>query len=169
MEWYALFVKTGKEEAVQQWLHFHFEESVLYSIVPKRKLIEKRSGKAHKVIKKVFPGYVLINTSMDDLIYYKIRNIPNIIKILSSDTYYSKIDEQEIVPLLELIDENNIINISTIYKENAKIFVKSGPLCGMEGIIKKINKHSRRAKILLNFMGEPRIIDVGIDVLYKSV
>ncbi|MCX7923139.1 MAG: KOW motif-containing protein [Clostridia bacterium] len=37
--------------------------------------------------------------------------------------------------------------------KNSKVLVKDGPLYGMEGIIKKVNKHTNRAKIQLNFMG----------------
>lgn len=38
MDWYALFVETGKEEYIQKWLRFYFDENILYAIIPKRRL-----------------------------------------------------------------------------------------------------------------------------------
>ncbi|MEH7665054.1 transcription antiterminator, partial [Bacillus velezensis] len=37
----------------------------------------------------------------------------------------------------------------------------------MEGIIKKIDKRKRRAKICLSFMGMDKMVNVGIEVLSK--
>jgi hypothetical protein len=45
------------------------------------------------------------------------------------------------------------------------VHVKDGPLKGLEGLIANVNMHTRRAKIKLNFMGEPRTIEVGIEML----
>jgi len=40
-------------------------------------------------------------------------------------------------------------------------------LSGVKGIIRKINKHNNRAKVQLNLMGEPRMVDIGVEILYK--
>ncbi|MSE06938.1 transcription antiterminator, partial [Lactobacillus salivarius] len=41
MKWYALFVESGKEEAVQKFLRLQFDEQALYSIIPKKKVTER--------------------------------------------------------------------------------------------------------------------------------
>lgn len=40
MEWYAIFVESGKEETVQKLLKLHFGESFV-AIIPKRIIPEK--------------------------------------------------------------------------------------------------------------------------------
>ena len=59
MNWYALFVETGREVLIQKWIDFFFNIEQCHSIVPKRKLTEKRQGKYRKVIKKCFPDMFL--------------------------------------------------------------------------------------------------------------
>ncbi|MCX7920823.1 MAG: antiterminator LoaP [Clostridia bacterium] len=167
MEWYAVFVETSKEEDVQKWLEFHFNKESLQSLVPKRKLKEKRSGKSYSVIKKLFPGYVFIRTSMDLDKYRIITSVPRLLRILNTGTYYSQIEDEEMSLILKLVGEDSIIDYSRIFIENSRVLVKDGPLYGIEGIIKKINKHTNRAKVQLNFMGEPRFVDVGIEILYN--
>ena len=45
------------------------------------------------------------------------------------------------------------------------VHVKEGPLKGLEGLIKKINLHTRRAKIQLNLMKLFHLTEVGIKLL----
>lgn len=165
MNWYALFVETGQEEVVQKYIYYNYGNS-MHTIIPKRKIPEKRNGKHFGVLKKLFPGYILLNADLDDNKYYVIKHIPKLIKILGNGTYYSSIDEDEISVILKLIDYRGVIDYSKIYIEGLRVFVKEGPLMGFEGMIKKVNKHTNRARVQLNFMGELRLVDVGIELLY---
>lgn len=175
MNWYALFIETGKEEIVKKFLRLHFDESILYSVVPKRKIPEKRAGSVYHVLKTMFPGYLFVRTNMNASVFYTLKKIPKCIRLVHNGTYYTKdngayyatINEKEMQPIIQLIGDGEIIDYSKIYLENSKVFVKSGPLYGMEGIIKKIDKRKKRAKILLSFMGVEKKIDVGIEILSK--
>lgn len=167
MDWYVLFVKTGKEEIVKSWLDLQFSSESMYCIVPKRKLREKREGKYHHVLRTIFPGYVFTRLDMDIHKYKSLLKIPGIIKVLNNGTYYSKVDESEISVILRLLGEGEVIDYSKIYTEGSKIFIKDGPLYGMEGVIKRVDKHKSRARVLLKLLGEERYIDVGIELLYK--
>lgn len=177
MDWYALFVETGKEKVVQDYLRMSFEESVLFSIVPQRKVPEKRQGTVHHVIKKMFPGYVLFKTDMNNDTFHKIQKIPNSHYLVNHGTYYSKskgacfskIHEDEMALILRLIGEEEIIDYSKVVVENSSVFVTSGPLKGMEGRIQKVDKRKRRAKIRLDFMGVEKCVDVGIEVISKPL
>lgn len=165
MEWYAIFVETGKEEIVQKWLRFNFSEEILHSLIPQRKLKEKRLGKIYHVIKKLFPGYIFIYTNMDFCKYKILKSIPGLIRVLATDAYYTMIDKNEMEVILKLTSDNPIIDYSKIFIENSRVYVKSGPLYGMEGFIKKVSKHTNRAKVQLNFMGELRTFDLGVEIL----
>jgi transcriptional antiterminator NusG len=163
MYWYAIFVETGYEETVQQYLNYNFAD--LYSLIPKRLVPEKKNGKFKKVVKKLFPGYLLIRAELDDTMVQKIKNIPHFIKILGYGAKYAPIPEAEIAIILKLINNEGIIDYSQVFIENSRVQVKEGPLKGLEGLIVKVNKHTRRVKIKLAFLGEARMIEVGIEML----
>jgi transcriptional antiterminator NusG len=163
MNWYAIFVETGFEEAVQQYLYFSLTD--LHSLIPKRIVPEKRNGKFEKALKKLFPGYILVQTKLNDEVYLNIKHIPHLIKVLGYETNYSPIDETEIAIILKLINNEGVIDYSKVLIENSMVHVKDGPLKGLEGLIVRLNKHTHRAKIKLNFMGEQRVIEVGIEML----
>ncbi len=165
MSWYALFVMTGQEEAVQKYIQLHYN---INTIIPKRKVPEKKDGIWYSVSKKLFPGYILVNIKMDSEKYHIFKHIPKLYRVLGSDINYSCIDEDEISVILKLINDVGIIDYSKVYIENSIITFEEGPLKGLEGLVKKINKHTNRAKVQLNFMGSPRLLDVGIELLSKN-
>ncbi|WBY44309.1 antiterminator LoaP [Bacillus velezensis] len=175
MKWYALFVESGKEEIVQKFLRLQFDEQALYSIIPKKKVTERKAGIKYEALKKMFPGYVLFKTKMTERTFHKTKELPISCRIVNNGAYYSKerktyfttITDEEILPIIRLIGEGDTVDYSKVYIENSKVTVASGPLKGMEGIIKKIDKRKRRAKICLSFMGLDKMVNVGIEVLSK--
>ncbi len=168
MKWYALFVKTGKEDLVVKYLSYHFNRLECLPIIPKTRIIERTKGKYYEVLKPLFPGYVLINSNMNYELYNKIKMIPIVYNLLGqAEEYYTSIYNEEMEPILKLINKDNIIDYSKVYIDNSMVYVKAGPLKGMEGTIKHINKRKKRATIALDFMGSYKMINVGIEILAK--
>jgi transcriptional antiterminator NusG len=166
MDWYSLFVITGEEENVAKWLQFLFSREQLTTLIPKRKLVERRQGKNERVLRKMFPGYVLINTRMDNRVYYSLKKIPNLIRIVNcGEEKYTKISQKEINCICRLLGDGDVLDYSNIYFENSRVIVKSGPLKGMEGMIKSVDKRKNRVKIRIPFMGLEKEIDVGIEII----
>lgn len=165
MDWYAIFTMPNKELEVQKWISFFFDKSICTSIVPRRILTERKQGKKYKIEKVMFKGYVFINIEMNDKYYHKLKDISYVIKILGEDYRYSKISEEEMDLILKLTKYSEVIDYSKIYMKNSKVIVKAGPLTGMEGIIKKIDKRKNRATILINCMGEMKKIDLGVEFI----
>lgn len=169
MNWYALFVHTGSEEVIRKYLHMYLGTSIRV-LIPKRKVPEKKSGIFEACTKKVFPGYVLIQVNMSAETYHLICSIPHIIKMLGTNASCTPIPDHEMTTLLKLINPEDIIDYSTVYMENTKVVVLDGPLMGHEGIIKKIDKHTRRAKVWLHLTGndKPKLVDLGVEILYAT-
>ncbi|MFB7120718.1 antiterminator LoaP [Bacillus thuringiensis] len=177
MNWYVLFVETGKEDTVQMMIQKNFDESVVRAIVPKRKLKERKHGKTYEIYRKLFPGYVLLRTQMNTEIYYKLKRIPNCNRLLNRHNYsgyshdrrephlFSTVEDDEMKIILQFIGNGETIDYSTLYIENAKVKVVDGPLKGKESIIRKIDKRKKRARIAVNFLGNEKLIDVGVETL----
>ncbi|MCZ8522706.1 antiterminator LoaP [Paenibacillus caseinilyticus] len=180
VHWYALFVESGQEDTVQHCLRKEFAESVLTSLVPKRRVPERKLGLIRHTVRNMFPGYVLIRTSLHPELYYTLRRIPHVLQLLTHKKnssnepleYFtlSSIPEWEIAPLLELLDEADVMDYSTIRLHvHSQIQVVSGPLRGRERFIKKVDRHKQRATLQLPFLGECRSIEVGIQIVYPSI
>lgn len=64
-----------------------------------------------------------------------------------------KLTEDEKNFLLGFCDDGYIAEESKGFIIGDKIFITSGPLKGRESIIKKIDRHKRRAEIEMTFLG----------------
>lgn len=171
MSWYALYVKTGYEEDVCHYIDKVKEyllEDVKYNLlVPKRKIYERKQGVKNEVIKKMFPGYVLIETDNIIKFYSRAKGSPHIINFLRENDYFHEIRLDEIRQILHMIDHKGLIDVSLAYVVNDKISISDGPLLGQEGIIKKIDKRKGRAKVEFIINNNSLLIDLGIDIIQK--
>lgn len=181
MKWYALFVQTGKEEEVKKFIQRYFEDIPCKCYVPKRVVPEKKNGQFSDIVKMMFPGYILLQTQMSFSVYYNIMKLPYIHSFLNysnikdiqydqsyknEEVFFQHIPDEEIRQLQPFIGyESDIMNYSLFGFKNEKLFILSGPLVGMEGRIKKIDKRKRRAKLSVNFMGREKLVDVGFEIL----
>lgn len=172
MNWYAIFVKSGKEEDVLLYLNRILGEQYRerYQVfIPKRKLIEYRAGEKKVVYHKLFPGYILIGTDIINEIYFAVvkDKFSAIYCFLKQETYFQEIWWYEIEPLFRLIDDNGVIETSNIVVESDQILIVDGPLSNYTGQIKKINTRKGRAKIQIDFLQNKCIVDVSVNCIKK--
>src|SRR5690606_27716436 len=101
--WYAIFVEARQEERFQEFINKVYPDENIETLVPKRKLLERKQGEYHERILKLFPGYVLVNTDMDEVdMYYKLNASPNVISVLKNDGYPVTVPEEEMEIILAL-------------------------------------------------------------------
>ena len=166
-KWNALFVPTGQEEYIKETLEKVLENQLEF-MIPKRILKERKAGKWHKVKRNLFPGYILVKGNITTETYYKIKNTPVAAKLLKNEEGPQEIEQSELEVLNILIEnEDGDIGISKAYRENEKVIITSGPLAGLEGNIQSIDKRKGRAKVKIDFLGETRTVQLGIDFIDK--
>jgi len=161
LDWYAIFVETGEEDIVQKYIQRFFQEEQIKTLVPRRKLIERKGGKTYERIRHLIPGYVLAQAQMDTRLYYQLKSIPAVYSVLKSEYDPVPIRQEEMELILTLTRQGETIDFSQVYKEGERIRVISGPLKGLEGIIEKYDHRKKRVKICLEFLGQPKRIDLG--------
>lgn len=163
-EWHGLFVVTGEEDKVKERVKYRLGED--YTVMVPKRLLKLRKGGIWRVEKKaLFPGYVLINGQIDIDTYYRLKNIPNVLRLLKTGNAVASIDSREMTVLSRLICNSEEIGFSNVLLENGRVQVTDGPLFSLEGIIISIDHRKERAKIRLNFLGEERTVDLGISIL----
>lgn len=163
-EWHALFVITGGEDKVKERLQYRFQDQFRI-MVPKRKLRERKNGAWHYTTRVLFPGYVIFKGNIDAETYYSLKDIPGIIRLLKTGFELASIGEGEMNILSRLVCNEEEIGISSLLMENGNVRVIDGPLYSMEGIIKDINIRKGRAKVVLSFLGEERVVELGVSLL----
>ncbi|NLG89220.1 MAG: antiterminator LoaP [Clostridiaceae bacterium] len=164
LPWYAVFVKTGEENKVKQRLDYRFQGNPAVK-VPKKIIKERKQGKWYRRSRNLFPGYIFIHGILDDGSYKKLHQVPGLYKLLCTDREPVRIPRNEIEVFSHLFDEEDVIQESDIFMEGDRVTIINGPLTALEGKIIRIDKRKGRARVLISFLGEERIIDLGINLI----
>ena len=162
--WYAMFCKTGDEENVKERLEYKLEDRFKI-LVPKRNLRERKGGRWRFITRTLFPGYVLVHGDIDNHSYYGFKRVPGLFRMIRSGMDFSRIEPCEMEVLGRLMCNDEVIGFSQLLVEGKKITVVDGPLLSLEGYIESINHRKGRARVRLNFLGEPRSVELGVEVL----
>ncbi|SHJ86046.1 transcriptional antiterminator NusG [Clostridium cavendishii DSM 21758] len=172
MNWYILFVRSGKENKVMNLLRNWLDKEILRPFIPSKQKLFKTSGFVKREINPLFPGYVFIESEITEIEFIKNINkfiyaSSDIIRILKySDTEIAMRENEKNI-LLRLCNDDYCIGISKGIKCKDEIHIIDGPLKGCESIVKKINRHKRQAWIEMEFMGDVRVMIVALEILEK--
>ena len=165
--WYVVQVRTGDELKISGRLQLEVKgdgEEVFVPLFERRKCIR---GEWTKVMTPLFPGYVFFQTNDIEDVYGRLIKINAFTRILKTGDCFTPIASEEEWFIDNLTDSNHIVEQSIGVIEGDQIIVKRGPLYGLEGSIVKINRHKRIAIVKADFMGGPREIKVGLEIIDK--
>lgn len=172
MYWYVLFVKSGKERKVEQYLSKQLNTDVCTPFMPLQEILFKRSGVIKNEIRFLFPGYVFVESMLAGQEFLEVTNhlinkSSDIISLLKYSDTEIAMKESEKLRLLSLCNNDHCIEASYGIIEGDKIHIFDGPLKGMESIVRKVNRHKREALIEIEIMGDVRLVTVALEVVEK--
>jgi len=172
MYWYVIFVLTGREYKVEWFLKERLDADLFTPFIPLHECIFKKKGIVKKEVKPLFSSYVFIESEMPGQEFIKsvsniFRTSNDIIRLLKYSDTEIAMRESERQALLSLSNDDYCIESSTGIKEGSRIYITDGPLKGRESIIKKVDRHKRKAWIEMEFMGEIRLVTVGLELVSK--
>ena len=176
--WVVLFVRTGHEEKIRDALSEHLNVDENLPFVPHKETPYRRKGIVHRERKILFSGYVFIQTVIEPiLIANKLRPVLEILKgnkhvysLLCNGNNKNDVIVQEAERRYweGLFDENFCIRGSVGFIVGDVTRVTSGPLMGMEGKIKRINRHRREAIVEMRIMGTVREVSLMLEIVEKK-
>lgn len=166
--WYVIQVRTGTEEEIQRQCETIIDKSILEkSFVPKYEQERKYQGKWHTELKVLFPGYVFLVSDEKENLFFELKRIMGLTKLLGTGETIVPLTNEEVNFLLRLGGEEQTVEMSEGIIENDRVMVTSGPLKGNEGLIRKIDRHKRKAWLEIEMFGRTVEMQVGLEVVGK--
>lgn len=166
--WYVIQVRTGTEEEIQRQCETIIDKGILEkSFIPKYEQERKYLGKWHTELKVLFPGYVFLVSYDKEKLFFELKRIIGLTKLLGTGETIVPLTDEEVDFLLRLGGEEQTVEMSQGIIENDRVVVTSGPLKGNEGLIKKIDRHKRKAWLEIEMFGRTVEMQVGMEVVGK--
>lgn len=166
--WYVLWTYTGREKKACELIDGSCSDLITRSFVPTRRINIKRAGEWTTETKALFPGYLFVDSQKITDLALKIRSLKGFNKILDSDEEYLPLTDEENIFIDKLYDDGGMFDTSVGIIDGDQIKITSGPLFGMEGNIRKIDRHKREAYVEITMFGQKKIISVGLEIIEKT-
>ena len=128
---------------------------------------QKYHGAWHEEKKLLFPGYLFVVTKQIDDLKDALHQIPKLTKVLGTDNTPVALSEKEVEFLKHFLNSDYEVDISEGILVGDQLIIQSGPLKGMEGIVKRIDRHKRIAVIETDMFHRKIEMTVGLEVAEK--
>lgn len=166
--WYVVQVRTGTEESiVSQCRKIIPSDAMEKCFLSYYKEQKKFHGKWHTLEKLLFPGYVFMISDTPDRLFTELKKVNGLTKILTYGDDMIPLTEEEVAFLLRFGKEEQVVEMSSGIIEGNKVIVTDGPLKGLEGCIKKIDRHKRKAWLEVEMFGRMVEMTVGLEIVEK--
>ena len=175
-EWYVVNTYSGHESKVKEKLEMRTEsmgmqDHIFRIIIPETKEIEiGKDGTPKEKVKKMFPGYILVEMIMSDEAWYIVRNTPGVTGFIGSSGKGAKptpLLPQEIDKILSSMGMSRV-NIEAELKVGDKVNVIDGPFSGMSGTVDSIDLENNRLNVLIDLFGQETSVEVELYQVSKS-
>lgn len=168
--WYVVKVRTGAEENTRT----KYVENVSETVLEKCSVFyyeEMRHFRGEWVTqKRVFlPGYLFVATEEIDELERQLRRVDGKAGFLGNDGGILPLSQEETDFLEGLGGKEQIIRMSEGVIEKSQLKVMAGPLRGKERMIRKIDRHKRRAYLEVPMFGGMQTVRAGLEVKSKTV
>ena len=195
-QWYVAQVASGKEASTARLCErFVGTPACEACFAPECEVMWKRGGQWELKRKLLFPGYLFFVTDDVDALSMELRKIPAMTRLLGAPcdgaaagdassaadgdgatAVRGRRERVSFLPLtaderdgfLAFSDAAHVVRMSEGVIEGDTVRVTRGPLMGREGLIRKIDRHKRRAYLEVTMFGRTVPASVGLEIVRKT-
>ena len=162
-KWYVAHTYSGYENKVKANIektvtNRHMEEQILEVRVPMQNVTEIKNGKSKASMKKMFPGYVLINMIMNDETWYVVRNTRGVTGFVGPGSKPVPLSDIEMRGLGIMTD---VSNIQIDFEKGDTVTVLAGAWKDTVGVIQSMNMSKKTVTITVELFGRETPVEVS--------
>ena len=166
--WYVIQVMTGMEENIKCQCEKLIDSKLLERcFIPYYEEKKKYQGSWHTETKVLFPGYVFLVSDRIIGLQEALHRVSGLTKLIGAGDEIIALPDQEVALLRRLGNDEQVVEMSVGVIENERVCILEGPLKGMEGNIRKIDRHKRKAWIEVEMFGRVMEMEVGCEIVGK--
>lgn len=162
-KWYVVHTYSGYENKVKANLERIIENRNMHDIiieirVPMEEVVEIKDDVKKTVLRKTFPGYVMIKMIMNDDSWYVVRNCRGVTGFVGPGSKPVPLTETEIY---SMGIEKKVIKLN--YGVGDNIRVKSGAFEGFFGIVEEIFPEKNKVSTKISMFGRDTNLELDCD------
>ena len=163
VNWFVVHTYSGYENKVKANIektieNRHLEDQILEVRVPMEEVVEVKNGTKKQVLRKLFPGYVLINMIMNDDTWYVVRNTRGVTGFVGPGSKPVPLTDEEMASMGLKVDAPN-----APFSIGDSVIVKSGVWEDTTGIVRQIDHQNRMVTINIDMFGRETPVEISFN------
>jgi len=163
-QWFVIHTYSGHEERVRKNLEqrVKFADSgseIVKVVIPTEDEIEVRAGRRRTVTRKILPGYVLVQMSMNESTWSIVRNTPGVTGFVGSGNTPTPLGEKEVSEILKQMSAE-APRVKVGFRKGQSVRVTDGPFIDFDGVVDEINMEKGKVKVLLSLFGQETPVEL---------
>ena len=166
-KWYVVHTYSGYENKVKANIEKIVEnrkmhDYILDVVVPMEEQIEIKDGKKKAMLRKVFPGYVLVKMVMTDESWYVVRNTRGVTGFVGPGSKPVPLSDEE-VQMMGVEQVETIVD----YEVGDSVRVIDGPLESFIGTVEEISLDKKKVKVMVSMFGRETPVELDFVQIQK--
>ena len=170
--WYVIHTYSGYENKVKANLErkiqsLGLENEIFNILVPMEEEVDYKDGAKKVVLRKVFPGYVLVEMIVNDHSWYVVRNTPGVTGFVGSGTKPTALTHNEVESILQKMGSADVNRTSIDVTPGQAVKILTGPFANMVGMVQEVNSEQGTLKVLIDLFGRETPAEVPYTEIEK--
>ncbi|AQQ51751.1 transcription termination/antitermination protein NusG [Planococcus lenghuensis] len=172
--WYVVHTYSGYENKVKANLEKRVEtmgmqDKIFRVIVPEEQETDFKNGKKRTVMRKTFPGYVLVELVMTDDSWYVVRNTPGVTGFIGSSGGGAKptplLDEEVDFILRQMGMKEKKVEADYVIGESVEVI--EGPFENFQGKVEELDESKGKVKVSIDMFGRETKMELDFGQVKK--
>lgn len=167
--WYAIQTTSGHENKVRSLIQRKIdadprapeERPIRQALVPTQEAIEVKNGKKVPVERKIFPGYVLVEMTMNQDTLHVVNGIQGVIKFVGHDRLPMPLRPEEVNRLLGIAEAEEAAPREEIpFTVGQAVQITEGPFTDFSGSVEEVMADKGKVRVSVSLFGRPTSVEL---------
>ena len=169
-KWYIVQTYSGQEDIVERNLKLRIQslgmhEKIMDVVVPTEEEVVFKDGQRTPERKKLFPGYILVQMTMDDDSWYIVRNTPGVTGFVSSEDGNDRrskptpLEDSQVDEIFKQVDSTPS-KVKIGFQNGDVVRITEGQFVDLIGAINDVDESKGKVRVLVSFFGRETPVEL---------
>jgi len=170
MQWYAIQVYSGSEQAVKKGIELlavenGIEDQVESIIVPTEEVIEVKNGEKKITERVLYSGYVFAHVDLDTALWHKVQSLPRVSRFIGEGKTATPLMDSDVKVILEKMENKTAPRPKVDFEKGEMVRIIDGPFANFTGMVEEYDLDHGKLKLNVSIFGR----NTPVEILYTQV
>jgi transcriptional antiterminator NusG len=170
--WYVVHTYSGYEEKVKVSLEERvrlsgLEDKIGRILIPTEKVVELRGKKKRETDRKFYPGYILVEMSLDDETWHLVKTTLRVTGFVGGARPVPLPDE-EVEVIVQQMERGPAPVVRSQFEKGEQVRITDGPFSNFVGFIDDVDMDHGRLRVMVSIFGRQTPVELAFAQVEKA-